>query len=398
MGFMVLRPTIPGIIGRNVISPQALLQNNFLSLSSSFHSTVNAVKFEARGFPHSSQDSETITCAETALWAIMEYFAAKYPDYKPVLPSTIVSALKSRAVERQIPSKGLYVDQLGYAIKEFGFGSRIYAKEEFGENDFKSMISTYVESGLPLICSISNEGSGGSIAHAILVIGHSKTGDDQIRTLQLTDETDPYLIDIMQQNSISLFDNDDIERDFVFIDDNQPAYQLASLNSPAVHYNDTDWHSCEITHFIVPLYPKIYLEAYEAKSYFKELLFSSLFKIANGSQLFIRMFLTSSRSYKDILAKDQTYPALLKAYILETPMPKFIWIGEISTKALISRQLAHGLLILDVTEPNLQNFNGLISISYQDSYYYPDNNTKELTRISLTLDPFNIYTNNLNGF
>ena len=79
-------------------------------------------------------------------------------------------------------------------------------------------------------------------------------------------------------------------------------------------------------------------------------------------------------------------------------MPKFIWIGEISTKALVSQKLAHGLLILDATEPNLQNFNGLISISYQDFYYYPDNKTKELIKISLPLGTFNIFTNNLNGF
>ena len=399
VGFVVLRPTIPGIVGRNVIAPEGLRVHDFLSVSSSFNTTVNAVKFRAKGFPHSSQDGETITCAETALWAIMEYFASKYSDYKPALPSTIIQALKYMAVERQIPSKGLYVNQLAFALKQFGFGSRIYAKDEFGDDVFKNMVSTYIESGLPLICSIDNIDAGGSIAHAILAVGHQITTDLLINSLTTTVEADVYLADFLRHKNIDLYDNDDIKREFVFVDDNQPVYQLASLDNPTMHYIDTEWHSCQITHFIVPLYPKIYLEAYEAKSYFKDLLLNDVyFNIPNNTELFIRMFLTSSRSYKDIIARDQTFPSDLKSYILETAMPKFIWVGEISTRALVKHGLAHGLLILDATEPNLQNFNALILMAFQDLYYYADNNTKDLIRNKLTLGTFKMYINNLNGF
>jgi hypothetical protein len=399
LGFMVLRPTVPAILGRNIISPHALRVKDFLSVGSSFQTTVNAIKFQANGFPHSSQDRETITCAETALWAIMEYFASKYSDYKPALPSTIVDALKYMSVERQVPSKGLFVNQLAFAIKKFGFGSRIYAREEYGDNIFKSMISTYVESGLPLICALDNTNSGGTIAHAILAIGHQVTSDHLIDTLVPTDEKDDYLANMLKSKNIKLYDNDDIKRAFVFMDDNCPAYQLASLDAPTLHYPDFEWQTCELTHFIVPLYPKIYLEAYEAKSYAKDLLLNDLyFDLPKDTEYFIRLLLTSSRSYKDVIARDMTFPDSLKCEILETAMPKFIWVAEISNKELVKKRQAQGLLLLDATEPNLQGFNALILMAHQNLYLYPDNDTKELIENNLPLKTFSMYLNNLNGF
>lgn len=89
MGFIILRPTDPKIVGRSTLSPKAIKNNNFLCITAPIKATANSIKFSVNGFPHSSQDTETITCAETTLWAMMEYFGNKYPEYKPVLPSHI---------------------------------------------------------------------------------------------------------------------------------------------------------------------------------------------------------------------------------------------------------------------------------------------------------------------
>lgn len=94
LGFIVLRPTIPYVIGRSVINPNALKGEKFLSVTSSYPATVNGVRLTAHGFPHSSQDTETISCAETSIWAIMEYFSSRYPEYKPALPSYLYKKLK----------------------------------------------------------------------------------------------------------------------------------------------------------------------------------------------------------------------------------------------------------------------------------------------------------------
>ena len=99
------------------------------------------MKFEVKGFPHSSQDAETISCAETTLWALMEYFGNKYPEYRPVLPSDIIKTLKQVSSERQVPSKGLNIQQMSFALKEYGFGTRIYSRHQYGSS-FENLLST----------------------------------------------------------------------------------------------------------------------------------------------------------------------------------------------------------------------------------------------------------------
>lgn len=397
LGFMIIRPTEPFFLGRSVIRPQGVKTNHFLNVEVNINATVNAIKLSAKGFPHSSQDTETITCAETTLWAIMEYFGTKYPDYKPAPPSKIISVLKRVSAERQVPSKGLNIQQIAFALKEFGFGTKIYSRGEFGKAEFKRLFSTYIESGIPLIVALENTMHGSNIGHAILSIGRKKTEARDIDDLAPTDEMNPEIKTLIQAGNLQFFDHDDINRHFVFVDDNRPIYQLGKLDTPTSHYPNAEWHNCEITHFVVPLYPKVYLEAYKAKSFFKILLLR-LFNIQSGSELFIRFYLTSSRSYKHELVLNRTFDTNIKSLILDTPMPKFIWIGEISTKELIKQELASGVIIIDATEANLLSLKALIFATYKNEFIYFDEKQKNFTKNALSLQSFSIFTNNLKGF
>lgn len=397
LGFMVLRPTTSNMVGRSVISPKALKQNSFLCVSTQVDSTVNFVKLTAAGFPHSSQDTETISCAETTLWAVMEYFGNRYAEYKPTLPSQITSALKKVSAERQVPSKGLNIQQMAYVLKEFGFGTKIYGRHQFGDAEFKRLFSTYIESGIPLIVAIDNRHKKGNIGHAILSVGHEYTSIELIDQLKPMELNNRLVKDKLVEKNINLFDNDDANKKFVFIDDNMPSYCIANLESPALHYPDANWHSCEITFFIVPLYPKIYLEAFEAKK-FMQLLLVSAFDLKPNEDIFLRSYLTSSRSYKHELMLNTTFDPNLKTLILESNMPKFIWVCEISTKDLIKNQLASGIILLDATEANTQNFKPLICASYMGSYISHNSVSGFFDRNNLILSPFSIFTGNLKGF
>ncbi len=399
LGFITLRPTTPQIIGRSIISPKALKVNNFLSIAGKFATTANSIKFEVVGFPHSSQDTETISCAETTLWAMMEYFGNKYPEYKPVLPSRIVEVLRIVSAERQIPSKGLNIQQMAYALKEFGFGTRIYSLLEFGAIELKRLFATYIESGVPIIVAVDNRDKGGDVGHALLCIGHDRTAAAQINALPLSAEPNPFIANEIATKNISFFDNSDLDRNFVFVDDNLPAYPLNKFATPTSHYPDASWHNCDITYFIVPLYPKIYLEAYEARNFIKQVLFS-LFTIANNSEIFLRFYLASSRSYKHNIALNPTLQDDFKALILETEMPKFIWVAEISNKALIQQPVpeATGLIIVDATEANVSNVKPLILAIYNDELISFDYSIGDFSRKLLPLQKFSIFTDNLKGF
>lgn len=393
-GFLIIRPTIPYIIGRSIISPNALKENSFMSCLTKVNATANCIKMHVEGFPHSSQDTETISCAETTIWAVMEYFSTKYQDYKPVLPSKIISILSKMSNQRQVPSKGLTIEQISFALKEFGFGTRIYSKSEYG-NDFERLLGYYVESGIPLILGIDNYPTG-CIGHAIICIGHEIVDTDKIDALLPTTYSDVNLKTVALARNITMYDWADTKKRFVFIDDNCPIYQKAYLSGPTFHYPSSDWHSCEIKHFITPLYPKIYLEAYEARNFIYSLLFMGPKPIPDNSELLVRLFLSSSRSYKNELSLNSSFVNIeLKKMILENPMPKFIWVAELSRKDLMKLELANGLVLLDATEPNIFHLKPLIIGAFNDLVIKFEESTRRLEQNVLPLHPFKIYNNNL---
>ena len=391
-GFIVLRPIEPNIIGRSLISPVAMKTNNFHCCTATYSTTANGVKFKVNAFPHSSQDAETISCAETTLWALMEYFSTKYSEYTPVLPSKITSVLRKVTSERQVPSKGLNVSQISFALKEFGFGTRIYSVDQY-RGDFYQLLSCYIESGIPTVVAMKNA----QIGHALIVCGQEQITSTQIDNLNLHTFTNINLSESRVRKNISIYDYSEIEREYIFVDDNFPVYQRASFNTPANHY-PSSWHDCRISFFIVPLYTKIYLEAFEAKNYVYRFLLTGPSSLKDDSTILIRFYLASSRSFKNSISSNELMQNDIKQIIVETSMPKFIWITELSTKDLIKEKKANGIVIIDATEANLQFNKPLILAAFQDTLVELNEETGNLEVNSLPLQDFLIYENNLNPF
>lgn len=395
-GFYVLRPTFPLVIGRSVISPEALKDSEMRLCVSDFNTTANGLKLRVCGFPHSSQDTETITCAETTLWAIMEYFGNKYAYYKPVQPSKIIKQLNDLSYERQVPSRGLAVHQISYALKEFGFGTRMYGKDQYGD-EFERLLSCYVESGIPLVIAIQNEVAG--IGHALLAVGRENDYSTRFDELEPCNIDDEKCLLAMALNDIEIYDYDSMPKRFVFIDDNHPVYQKATLAKPAEHYPSDDWRKCTITHFIAPLYPKIYLEAFQAKKYVIQFLLTGPQPIREHSEIVLRVFLASSRSYKHELARNNGVSGELKNLLIETQMSKFIWVAEISTKELIKAGKASGLMIVDATEANVYHkVNPLIMAVFDGNLLVLEKSSGKLQKKVLHSEPFSIYDHNLKAF
>ena len=395
LGFFVLRPTYPDIMGRNVVSPKALRTNNIEICAAQFSSTAYAIRFKAVGFAHSSQDGESITCAETTIWSLMEYFGHKYPDYRPVLPSKIHNILNSVSYERLLPSPGLDVNQMSYALRELGFGTHIYARREYAT--FESLLGIYIESGIPLVIAIDNRRNfpiaSNYIGHALLCIGRVSTTPQMIDALQPLDNP-KFDLEIKNTN-IKIFDFSTIKHEYIFIDDNRPAYQTAFLDAPAAHYETENWRLCEISHFIVPLHRKIYFEAYSMKNFVLGFLLKGPYPIKPNTELTIRSFLASTRSYKHYIATSSGIPPEMKEILTEEKMPKFLWVTELSSKDLLKQGKATGLILLDPTEPNVFDFNPLITAFYEGSFVKYSTKDRNLEKFDLPLPPFVMYQHNL---
>lgn len=393
-GFFVIRPTFSNAFGRSVISPSIVKRNGFEICTSTYRSTLLYNKFKVIGFPHSSQDTETISCAETTLWALMEYFSSKYQDYTPILPSKILNILDSISTERMLPSNGLTIDKLSYALRKFNLGSIIYSKKHYKELFF-NILSCYINSGIPLILAIE----GSNFGHALLSIGKESFESRHIELLKPTNFINTSLKEELKKSNINIYDLDDCRTQYVFIDDNYPPYQKTFLDEPSSYYNDIEWNKTKITHFITPLHQKVYLEAYKAKNFFYYHLFiSGLVSLEENENYYLRIYLTSSRSYKDGLAKNNTFNDILKESILEISMPKFIWICEVSNKELIIDNKAFGLVILDATEPNTSDNKSLIFSGLKGEHLFFGFGDEQYQKYLLTLHPFSTYKGNLQQF
>ncbi len=347
LGFFIIRPTFPKIIGRSALSPMAKRENNFLCCLSKIEATVNSIKFQVEGFPHASQDGQTITCAETTIWAMLEYFGTKYPEYKPVLPSTISKHINKMSFKRTFPSDGLTAEQVTYTIRELGFGAIIYSKRKY-KDEFLGIVNTYIESGIPVIGVLKDK--SGTIGHAVNIIGR-EVEDPNVVIESDYHETTVFRGKIIDYNKI-------VKRKHVFMDDNLPPYQLASLDYPCQDYYINDREKMEevdLTHIIVPLYPKVYLDAVKARRNFKKVLNSITLNDEVGigftDTRIVKTFLCSSRSYKKYVSLNKQIPLVPKEIILATPMPKFIWVAEISTPEAYSAGNCNSILIQDATEP-----------------------------------------------
>lgn len=333
LGFVVLRP-LNQCIGRNVISPLAMKHGNGIGLCGiNVHTSCLGLKFEVWGFPHASQDGQLLTCAETTVWAISEYFGEKYSHYSRVYPHSIVDMLHDSVYERQIPSHGLTYEMISLALQRQHFECKVYHR---GNPRFRELFNCYVESEFPLAVALEgNDTQGIHFGHAIVCIGQEIQGRDKIINVA------PKNI-----NNVKIYNWNNATSRFVSIDDNMMPYQLFDYDHPTAHYGEPDWNNTNITCFIVPLHPKIYIEAEEAICISEQ-------QIAHthsaNSELYARTLLTTSRSYRDYIVRNTGMQTTVKEMLLSINLPKFVWVTEISNKSDFLTEKVNEVLLIDAT-------------------------------------------------
>lgn len=387
LGYMIIRPIFPNFFGRGILSPTCFKYSNFSNCHLDSDILISNKRFKVRGFPFTAQDSEYMKCAETTIWETLEYFGNKYHDYKAVLPSEIINALSKYSFERQVPSHGLSAEQISFALKEFGFGVRLYDRSAYQTSylpgispykDFFRILHYYVDSGIPVIGVLSN----GKTKHAVLYIGYEPptvqnpmTGIEEI-SLKLTN------ID-----SLRVIDYSDMVSKYVIIDDNKMPYQLGNFtlqgrtDSKYLSYyesTDEDFKNLELKNFIVPLHSKIYLEASQARQFIFNILKKYPVAELENIPLHLRLFLTTSRSFKNWIASESGIDQKIKRLVVSTTMPKFIWVGEFSNNLLNQQadKKAFGFVIVDATQANVNSIDNLIFLWHPETVCYFDSEGK----------------------
>lgn len=373
LGFITLRPTKRNILGRNLISPKLFKDKEFVLILSSFSVMIRGVKLQIDAFPHCSQDEETLSCAETTVLNIMEYFGNKYSEYTPVLPSKIINILSTRANERQLPSAGLTIEDLSFALKQLGFSPKIYSKNVVGDDKLKKILDIYIESGIPVIGALENN----KVGHAIIIIGREKLFKSEDRKEEFSNHD---------------FEFSKIVNKYVTIDDNQPSYSFVPYQNFTELYEDISFKDCELTNIIVPLYSKIYVDAQLITKFYENIKEHILRDFENYST---RIFLVSSRSFKHSISEQIDLNDDIKTILFETAMPKFIWIIEIFDKEGYNTKTIKGIMIIDATETNLEILDHLLFAMFDNRLVSFTN--EKISFKEINFDNFYIFANNLKG-
>lgn len=394
-GYLIIRP-IRKFVGRNLISPKIYKNRNIYLRTTVIETFVNGVKLFTEGFPHNSQDEESMKCAESTIWSLLEYFGTRYSEHSTTLPSKIRERLNSYITERQLPSKGLTFPEMAMAIKRLGLGGKVYAKKSYtdntgNDNEYYGLLNCYVESGLPVILIIQNSKG---IAHTCLAIGREDINYEALKNIdsqEINYGKDEKKVFLIKDFNLS-------ERKLIVIDDNHPPYQKGNPKNPTEYYTNKRWEKCTINFFIVPLPPKIYLEAFSAKNYLEFILGTGLKTLNLRIENHIRLFLTSSRTFKAFIAKSKSIDAEFKELVLRQNIAKYIWVAEISDENLVKEKKVSGLILIDATETDQRSFKPLILAAYNNTLLYPTEDYCNLKVLSLPLQNFERFDKNLTYF
>lgn len=347
LGFLIIRP-IKQCIGRNAIAVSAKKspRNEINICKAKIKATCAGHKLEIRAFPHSSQDAEHMSCAENSAWTMLEYFGNKYAVYDPILPSQIIDSLQDSMYERLIPTGGLNMIHLSFVLKQRGFETKIYSNSN---PLFKDLFTCYIESGLPLVVSV-NEGE--NFGHAMVCVGR-----ERMENLSFQYKEYPLLKDGVRE---LCFWNKCVDK-FVVNDDNFPIYKIIDFKNPAEGYKNVDLSKCKITNFIVPLHGEIHVTAEIAMAWSYALI--SYLKVDN--RRIIKTFLTTSRSYREYILSNSDFSSRMKQRLLQTEMPKFVWITEILVPSIDGSPMrAEGVIVLDSTGNTRSSLNYMENVIY----------------------------------
>ena len=400
VGISVIKPLSRGRLGRTLLNPGKLkIRKCYLRLTE-FEFTILDYHLKLKAFPFSSQDGETMTCAETSLWDILEYFSHQYAEYRSILPSDIHRSLESISQQRNLPSTGLHFGKISLLLKEYGFAPRIYAangNSGYSDEDIRRAFHYYIESGIPIVVGVAGELN---IRHSIVCIGHGKERkeivEENITPITYKGRNVPYI------------DSADLYDEYVVMDDNSYPYAINSYEKlPA-------FGDAKVELFIVPLYKRVFLEAQDIQQLFisimehSELSILKMLKnideeINNENPLISRFFLTSSRKFRGFRNTNENALNGKKIY-QKVLYPKFVWVAEIFTRKSYEEGFAYGEIVFDATALRYGDLaECIIMLRYLSNfgYRYPEEDLKELSGrmekpvIGLN-KKFPMYKNNLN--
>jgi len=390
-GYAVIRPTRTNKVGRTTLKPAVWNRNR------DYYITVAKDKihmygreFEVVGAPYLQQDSMLMCCAHAAIWNCVRYLHLAY-NYPAFLPHEITkAACQSYTIGSRVkPTEGLSEYDIMNCFLNLGYSPVLFAKpkresywsdEAFDEARARwnpvRQIYRYVESGFPVVAMVPG--------HAMTVVGHTHFGGRWKGSL----EGGPF-------EGLNVVFSDRLVDGLVHHDDTVGPYRLLpALEADAVRFRRQKRKDLlppktrrygtaqdDVVCYAVPLPEKVYILAEHLDDILGNLLRNPITisihikmrtEALGGNELageyldsafntplnplVLRPYVVASADYKRMLhgLPANTMPQTVRHVLLRLPMPRFIWVVDVTTMKRIcekshSDRTVMGQILLDAT-------------------------------------------------
>lgn len=378
LGFCVLRPFTRRRIGRTVLKRlryQPVLE--FPTCQGVFEVNLAGHKISFEGSAFIEQDTMVSACASAAIWVSTTIMGTRFGLQQHSTSEITQLATQYLIHNRPMPSEGLSAEQMLHCLRAMDYDPLLIGADS--QKQAKHDIYSYIESEIPpiLLCNFPPKNKN----HAIVGVGHGYnlpiTNPFKAR-VEWPDEP-PLEFAGSSEWVPSILINDDQRgphRKLTFIEDKQTLTQRINRIYPNVNVTDLEleeWRCpiaidvnmpfsgysgeeiANIWGIIIPLPQGVLLTAEQAerKSARVILWWHLRNKVPLLKDLVLRTYLVPSNEYKE-RAKASGMNSFVKSLIAGKPMPRWIWVTEISSvKSYNSSNpedwLINGQVIIDAT-------------------------------------------------
>ena len=424
LGSTTIYPIYGGLVGKTFIKPSALISETIRLRMAPFRADVYGRAFTVDAFPYRMQDADIMSCAETTILNLLDYYAASYDGYASALPSELIELEDQNIDDRTLPARGITYTTLSQVLGKCKFFPRLLSKYAFSVSDINSdghragiqksnrrslsggyylsddeyfirrSVYWYLSSGIPVAINVGPDRTENPSSipkgHSLIAAGLSELDE---RTYS---EILPYLVDPSKMlddgtsesvaSSVKRLDmgsqtiqvgttaanltqcriylEADITRNLVLIDDSQSPYSIR----PFERMTKDNHHTCE--NIVIPLHQSMALDAqgaFEASlTIFKDKSLGVL-KWGDGflhddEGVILRMSLLTAARYRRFRRNSSDFP--LDRLYETIAIPHFVWLTELiridDYKAGHSKAFAE--LVLDATAGGRRETAGKIVI------------------------------------
>lgn len=323
-GFMVLRPTGIGTIGRSVVSPDVRsgVKGGAPIITARHKVHLLGHKISVEGFPSMAQHIDISVCAHAACWSILRHYSECYSVNREYLTHDITMMAQQFDPGGLVPSKGLEISNAERVFQAAGTYPFLVAKR-VGTDDtsFYRQLIAYVESGFPLFAAMHRRG------HAVVIVGYEWNAP------------------VVSAGGIR-YAWDELKA-LIAVDDSYLPY----LSIPIAPDGSAPYSALDIDSFIVALPEKVFYPADAV-----DRISPTIFRFAKAigfppeNDTVIRYLITTGSALRHFMRnRSSEFDPKLIEVVMSLPFGQFVWVVEIARQVEWDKGQIAARAILDAT-------------------------------------------------